>query len=650
MKNMKYPKLFEPGRIGAIRLKNRIVMPPMATNYAGPFGDVSERLIKYHVERAKSEVGLIILENVQVKYPEGKNVSCQLRLDDDKYIPGYQELAEAVHPYGTKIFMQIHHAGRQYHGIEGVEGVAPSAIPDGFLNAPVRELTSAEIWDLIERFSETALRAMKAGFDGVEFHGAHGYLIGQFVSPHTNQRVDEWGGTFERRMKFPLEIIKRTRAKVGPDFPFSYRFSADEFVPGGLTLEDFRKIAPMLEAAGINVLHVSAGIYESMPIILEPMRFAQGWRVYLAEAIKKTVNIPVITVGVIRTPDVAERILNEGKADFVAVGRTLIADPHWAKKAKEGRDEDIRKCISCNIGCIGGYVFNDLYMRCTVNPVVGRERLEGWAELKPAGKKKNVMVAGGGPGGMEAARVAALRGHNVTLYEREGELCGQLKIASLAPGKDKLNFIKEYYSSQLSKAGVKIELNKAVNEKLVRDIKPDVLIIATGAEPLIPDIQGISGRNVSLAWDVLTGKAKITGNSIVIAGGGLVGCETALFLRQEGRKITIIEMLEELAVDMEPITRFDLLTELLPKAGVQALTKRVIAQISEEGVTVLDPFQRKTFVKADHVINALGAKSVEDLEEKVGDIVPEIYVIGDSKKPRRIINATSEGAGIARLI
>lgn len=650
MASLKYPKLFEPGMIGRIRIKNRVVMPPMATNFAGPFGEVTERLIRYYAERAKNEVGLIIVENVQVKYPEGKNVACQLRLDGNKYIPGFQELAEAVHAYGAKIFIQIHHAGRQYHDIEGAEGVAPSAIPDGFLQLPVRELTTAEILDLVERFSEAALRAMKAGIDGIEFHGAHGYLINQFMSPHTNQRIDEWGGTFERRMKFPLEIIKKTRQKVGPDFPLSFRFSADEFVPGGIKLDLSKQIAQTLEAAGVDVLHVSAGIYESMPVLLEPMRYEEGWRAYLAEEIKKVVKIPVITVGVIRSPNVAERILAEGKADFVAVGRTLIADPHWAKKAKEGRDEDIRKCISCNIGCIGGHVFYDLYMRCTVNPVVGHERLEGWAELRPAERKKNVMVVGGGPGGMEAARVAALRGHNVTLYEKEGELCGQLKIGASVPGKEKLNFIKEYYSNQLPKAGVKIELNREVDERLVQRVKPDVLIIATGAEPLIPDIPGISGNNVVLAWDVLRGKEKVPGSKVVIAGGGLVGCETGLFLAQKSKNVTIVEMLEELAMDMEPITRFDLLTEQLPKAGIKSLTRRVISQISEEGVTVLDSFGRKTFVEAETVVNALGAKSVEKLEERVKEIVSEVYVIGDSKKPRRIINATFEGANVARLI
>ncbi|MGQ9647541.1 MAG: oxidoreductase [Thermodesulfobacteriota bacterium] len=651
MKHAKYPKLFEPGMIGKMEVRNRIVMPPMATNFAGPFGEPTERLIKYYAERAKGGAGLIIVENVQVKYPEGKNIACQLRLDQDKYIPGYQELAEAVKAYGARIFIQIHHAGRQYHDIEGAEGVAPSAIPCGFLQRPVRELRSEEIRDLIERFSETALRAKKAGMDGVEFHGAHGYLIGQFMSPHTNQRLDEWGGAFDRRMRFPLEIIRRTREKVGPDFPICFRFSADEFVPGGLTLEDSKGIAQTLEKAGINVLHVSCGIYESMPKILEPMHYEEGWRVYLGEAIKKVVKIPVITVGQIRTPAMAEQILKEGKADFVALGRPLIADPEWPNKAREGRDQEIRKCISCNIGCIGGHVFADLYMRCSVNPVVGHERLEGWVNLEPAKKKKRVMVIGAGPGGMEAARIAALRGHKVTLYEREKELGGQQRIASRGPGKSKLNFIRDYYHFQLPKVGVKIELGKEVDGKtFIEKAKPDVVILATGAEPLLPDIPGISGKNVLMSWEVLSGKVEVPGKSVVIAGGGLVGCETALQLAEKGKKVTIVEMLEELATDMEPITRFDLLTERLPKAGIQSITKRVIAEISEKGVTVLDPLGKKSLVEAENVIIALGSKSFNPLEEKARELVPEVYVIGDAKEPRQIIHATFEGASVARLI
>lgn len=650
MATLKHSKLFEPGKIGRMEVKNRIVFPPCTTNFAGPAGEVTDRLIKYYAERARGGAGLIIIENTQVKYPEGKNVSCQLRLDNDKYVAGYQELAEAVHLYGARVFQQVHHAGRQVHNTEGVQPVAPSAIPCGFLQIPVKELTSDEIWDLVERFSETALRVKKAGMDGVEFHGAHGYLIGQFMSPHTNQRIDEWGGTFERRMKFLGEIIKRTRLKVGPDFPLCLRYSADEFVPGGLTLEDGKNIALMAEAAGIDVLDVSCGIYESMHTLLEPMRFQEGWRTYIADEIKKLVKIPVITVGQIKTPAFANKVLKEGKADFVALGRPLIADPEWPNKARQGRDEDIRKCISCNTGCIGGHVFQELYMRCTVNPVVGREREEGWIELKPAQLKKKVMVVGAGPAGMEAARVASLRGHDVALYEKEDEPGGQLKVAAACPGRDKLYYILEYYAPQLKKAGVKVKLGKAVTEALVKEMRPDVLVVATGAVPFIPDIPCSWGHNILKYWDVLMGKSQVPGEKAVVAGGGTVGCETALWLAQQGKKVTIVEMLEELALDEETVTRFDLLTNQLPEAGVKALTGRIITEIGEKGVTVLDRHGRKTLVEADSVVIALGTTPQDTLVQKVKNIVPEVYVVGDGKKPRKIINAIYEGSAVARLI
>jgi len=295
------------------------------------------------------------------------------------------------------------------------------------------------------------------------------------------------------------------------------------------------------------------------------------------------VKIPVITVGQIKTPEFAEKVLEQKKADFVAVGRALIADPEWPKKAAEGKDEEIRKCISCNIGCIGGYVFCDLYMRCTVNPVVGREREDGWVHLRPAEKKKKVMVVGAGPGGMEAARVAALRGHDVTLYEKDSELGGQLRIGAISPGKDKLNYIKKYYASILEKSGVKVELGKTVDEVFIGESKPDVLIIATGAEPSVPDQMRVSGKNVLVYADVLSGKADVPGNKVVVAGGGSVGVETALYLAEQGKEVTIVEMLSELATDLEVITRFDLLTEILPKSGVNTLTNMTILEISDNG-------------------------------------------------------------------
>ena len=646
-----YYRLFEEGRIGRMTVKNRIVMPPMATNYAGPSGEPTERLIGYYAERAKGGAGLIIVENVQVKYPQGKNVACQLRLDQNKFIPGFQELAEAVHAHQARIFIQIHHAGRQYHDIEGEEGVDPSGIPDGFLQQPVRALTPEEIQDLVERFSETALRARMAGMDGVEFHGAHGYLISEFMSPHTNQRVDEWGGTFERSMRFPLRIIERTREKVGPRFPLSFRFSADEFVPGGITLDDAKKIALYLEDAGIDVLHVSAGIYESMQRLLEPMRFEEGWRSYLAAEIKKVVKIPVITVGQIRSPEIAERVLEDGMADFVALGRTLIADPHWPRKVEEGRVPEIRKCISCNIGCIGGHVFNDLYMRCTVNPVTGHERFEGWVNLIPAEKKKKVMVVGAGPGGMEAARVAALRGHEVTLYEKDGELGGQVRTAVKGPGKGKLSFIPEYYSHTLKASGVRIQMNTPVDADTIEREKPDVVIFATGAVPIVPDIKGVDNPGVVKgSWDVLNGAAQVPGKKVVVAGGGLVGCETALLLAEQGKEVTIVEMLNDLASDMEPITRYDFLTEQMPQAGIKALLGLVIAEITGQGVVVLDRWGNKSLIEADNVVIALGARPAEVMMEAARDCARETYVIGDCKEPRKIINATFEGASIARMI
>ncbi len=646
-----YYRLFEEGRIGSMTVKNRIVMPPMATNYAGSSGEPTERLIGYYAERAKGGAGLIIVESVQVKYPQGKNVACQLRLDKNKYVPGFQELAEAVHAHQARIFIQIQHAGRQYHDIEGEEGVDPSGIPDGFLQQPVRALKPEEIQDLVERFSETALRARMAGMDGVEFHGAHGYLISEFMSPHTNQRVDEWGGTFERRMRFPLRIIERTREKVGPRFPLSFRFSADEFVPGGVTLDDAKKIALYLEDAGIDVLHVSAGIYESMPRILEPMRFEEGWRTYLAAEIKKVVKIPVITVGQIRSPEVAERVLEEDMADFVALGRTLIADPHWPRKVEEGRVPEIRKCISCNIGCIGGHVFNDLYMRCTVNPVTGHERFEGWVNLIPAQKKKKVMVVGAGPGGMEAARVAALRGHDVTLYEKSGELGGQVRTAVKGPGKGKLSFIPEYYSHTLKAAGVRMKMNTPVDADTIEREKPDVVIFATGAVPIVPDIKGVDNPGVVKgSWDVLNGAAQVPGKKVVVAGGGLVGCETALFLAEQGKDVTIVEMLNDLASDMEPITRYDFLTEQMPQAGIKALLGLVIAEITGQGVVVLDRWGNKSLLEADNVVIALGPRPAQVMMEAARDCARETYVIGDCKEPRKIINATFEGASIARMI
>nr|PZN05356.1 MAG: NADH oxidase [Bacillota bacterium] len=640
------PNLFSEGRIGKLTVRNRIVMPPMATNLANEDGSVSQKLIDYYVARAKGGVGLIILENVQVSYPQGKNVACQLRLDDDKYTAGFFELAEAVHNYGAKIFMQIHHAGRQTTpGItEGIQPVAPSPVPCGFLKVQPRELTLEEIEDIIQRFVNTAVRAKTAGFDGIELHGAHGYLIGQFMSPRTNKRVDQYGGSLERRMRFPLEIIRRIKEAVGDDYPISFRFSADEFIEGGNTLEEGKQIAKMLEEAGVHVLHVSSGIYESMPTILETSRFEQGWRLYLAETIKKIVNIPVITVGVIRDPEFAEEIIASGKADFVAIGRGLIADPEWPRKAKEGRFDEVRKCISCNVGCIGGHVFYNRRLRCSINPCVGHEAL--YSEIKQSPEKKKVVVVGGGPAGMQAAIVAAKKGHSVVLLEKEQKLGGQLELAAIPPGKSKINWFNEWLKGELARAGVEVKTGVEADAEYVAALNPDLVILATGSEPIKPNIKGVSPENAHVfqAWDVLRGKMDCKeGDQVVVVGGGLVGCETAHYLAEKGAKVTILEMLPEVASDMEPITRFDMM-QILGKLGVKMKTNVIVTEITENGVVYMYKNGQQGFEPAQKVVISVGqspvGKKLKDALEQKGI---EVRVVGDAAKVGKIIDAVASG-------
>ena len=644
-----YPKLFEPGRIGTMQLKNRIVMPPMDGGFGAADGSVTQRMIDYYVERAKGGVGLIIIHIVCVDYPQGKAGQSQISIDQDKYIPGMARLAESIQDYGAKTVVQLHHAGRQTTpgATDGLQPVAPSPVPCSFLKVQPRELSYDEIQKLVGKFISAAVRVKKAGFDGVQLHGAHGYLIGQFMSPISNKRVDGYGGDLGRRMRFPIEIIKGIRANVGPDFPIMIRFSADEFIAGGVNLEEGKRIARVLEKAGVDALCVSSGIYATMTTELEPMSFKQGWRVYLAEEIKKVVQVPVTTVGVIRIPEMANDILGKGKADFVEIGRGLVADPEWPKKAFEGRLEDIRKCITCN-NCIGNRVFAQLSMTCSQNPEVGHE--SEWSVLKPAEKKKKVMIVGGGPAGMEAARVATLRGHDVTIYEKEKELGTQLKIAAAAPFKDKINWVTEWLTHEINKLNIKAELGKEVDIGVIKSFKPDVLIIATGAEPIIPDIRGITGPNVVTYKDLLTGKVVVKGENIVVAGGNMVGCECALYLVNQGKKVTILEMLEDILLDMEPMMKMDLKSVRLPEANVKWLTKSTIIEISDKKVIFLDKWNKKSFIAADSVVMCLGSKAVNVLEAEARAIVSEVYVLGDAKRARSIADAKHDGAFVGRLI
>lgn len=649
----KFERLFQVGRIGTMKLRNRLVRPPLYVHLGSPSGEVTQRMIEHYAELAKGGVGLVMTEIICIDYPVGKAGLNQVRIDDDSVIAGHSELVEAVHDQGAKIGIQLHHGGRQANPLVtgGLHIVAPSPIPCEFISqiappelATPRELTTEEVEQLVQKFVAAAVRAKAAGYDTVQIHGAHGYLVTEFMSPRMNKRTDKYGGDINGRMTFPLEIVKGVRAAVGPDYPIIFRTCSDEFVEGGITLEEGKVMAKMLEEAGVDALDVSAGVYATLPVVFDTTEKEEGWRAYISAEIKKVVSIPVTAVGNIRSPEVAEKILEEGKADFINLGRALSADPEWPKKVKEGRVEDIIKCTSC-LGCLR--VLFGLPVRCALNATTGREREYG--VLKPAEKPKKVTIVGGGAAGMEAARVATLRGHNVTLYEKEPALGGQLRLNCVAPGKDKYNWFTDYLKTQTNKLKVNIKLGQEAAADLIEKENPDVVIVATGAEPIVPDIPGIKSAKVVTAWDVLGKKVEVSGEKVVVAGGGMVGCETAEFLAQAGNDVTIVEMLDALATDMELVHMVAFLGRLAT-SNMKVRTGSTVGEITDKGVVITDKEGTKDTVEADRVVLALGSRSHRELEELLEGKVPELYVIGDSCRPGRIMDAVYDGSRIARMI
>ncbi len=638
--NANYPSLFQPINIGKLHIKNRLVVPPIGTLFSGYDGHTNDRLIDFHTIKAKGGWGLIIAEGVAV-HKGGKGGPKQYGIWDDSFIPEYKRLVDSVHEQDAKIALQIMHAGRNTRPeiTEGQQPVAPSAIPDPIIRVEPKELTKTEIKEIIEYFVEAARRAKEAGFDAVELHGGHGYLVSEFMSGYANKRQDEYGGSLEGFVRFPIEIIKGIKENLGKDYPIIFRISVDEVVPEGRKIEESVKISKRLVEEGADAIHASIGVYQSSFLTMAPPSMEQGFNVNAAYVIKNAVSVPVIAVGRINDPDLAHDIISSGKADMVALGRQSVADPEWPLKVAENRLDEIVKCLSCNEGCLDT-AWGENPINCVQNPTVGKET--DYASYMPA-KLKKVIIAGGGPAGLEAARIAALFGHDVTLYEKETSLGGQINIASKPPSKDLLNEVALSREKSLNQFDVKINLGKELTPELIKEMSPDVLIIATGSETLIPEIPGIGHDNVLTARDVLKGAD--VGDKLLIIGGGIVGCETADYLSQQGKDVTIVEMLKYIARDISPASRYFLLKRLNEK-NVKIKNLVTVNEIIDDGVIISSEKGEEKIDTMDNIIIATGARSINKLEAKIQNIVTEIYVIGDAQKPGKILDAIQQASDV----
>jgi len=660
--------------IGNLRLKNRIAMSAMHLNYT-PDGSVTDGLIAFYAERAKGGAALITVGGCIIDELSGEQ--SMINISDDKYIPGLKKLTDKIHEYETCIAAQLYHAGRYansdgYLFSIGRQPLAPSSIPSRYAQDNPKEMTREDIREVINNFGKAALRAKIAGFDAVEVIGSAGYLICQFLSPVTNIRSDEYGGSQEKRRRFGLEVIESVRAAVGKEFPVLIRLAGNDFIPGGNTNEETKMFAIELEKCGVDAFNITGGWHETkVPQI--SMEVPRGALTYLAQEVKRVVSKPVIACNRCCDPVLAERLINQGSADMIGIGRGLIADPELPKKILAGRCDEITPCIGCNQGCFD-HVFELQPIECMLNPRAGHE-LE-ISETVNAFNVKNVMIIGGGPAGLMAAKTAAKAGHKVSLYEKSNRLGGQLLLAGALEARREFNSYAEALINQVKSSGVEIHAGQTVNEELVKKVNPDVAVIATGGEPIKPTIPGSDSANVVQAWDVLAGKADL-GKEVVVIGGGAVGVEVATFIAKMGtinaqtlqflflnkaenaetllklstkgiKKVKLIEMLGKLAMDTGRSSRWVAL-QLLSQYGVQTMVKTKVKVITPEGVEV-EKDEKTELIKCDSVVLAIGTHSANPLEDRLRGIIENVIVIGDAKKPRKAYDAIREGFLEARKI
>ena len=639
-----YEHLFSPLKIGSLTIRNRVIMSSMGCGTANPDTTASDRQIAYLSERAKGGVGLIITGVTRINDETGAMPANQISVSRDENIPSIRKLADSIHAQGAAIFLQLHHPGNQGSpkAIGGRSTVGPSGIPCQLTNAPCRELTLEEIRQIVKQFADGAARAKAAGIDGVEIHCAHGYLLNQFLSPYTNRRDDEYGGSMIKRARIVKEVILAIREKVGADYPVTMRISVDEFLEesifphdtSGIKLEEGVELCRYLVPFGLDAVNVTAGTYESMNTSWEPTSYPEGWKVYLAEAVKKAVDVPVFCVGTIRNPAFAESVIAEGRADAVCIARGNLADPEWCNKAKSGREKEIRRCVSC-LFCMDELTSHG-HLRCAVNARAAREI--DFPEYIKNGNNRKVVVVGGGPAGMESARVLAERGFKVVLMEKAARLGGQLYYASKPPHKEKLFWLVEYFEEILPKLGVDIRLNhKATADDILAE-EPYGVFITTGAEPVRPrSIPGIFGENVAMYTDVLDKKVQYRNKKIVLVGSGMSGMETATALAVDGNRLDIVEMADKIG----PGVYWQLLSDAkahLKNAQVEYLPSHKLIEIDSAGV-VLENNGKPVRRNAEAVVIAMGVKSDNSLLEAIQEKGVKVVAAGDTLRSGRIGDA-----------
>ena len=659
MKN-DYPHIFSPLTVKNMTIKNRIVMMPMGTNYGEQNGEMSFLHINYYEQRAKGGTGLIIVENASIDSPQGSNGTTQLRIDHDNYLPRLFKFCENIHRYGTKIAIQINHAGASAISSRiNMQPVSASDVPSKEGGEIPRPLSREEILHIVKKYGEAAKRAQTAGFDAVEIHAGHSYLISQFLSPITNKRTDEFGGSVENRTRFCRMVIDEVRKQVGPFFPIMLRLSADELMEGGNTLDDTLEYLDYLQEE-VDIFDVSCGLNGSIQYQIDANYLPDGWRSYMAKAVKEKFNKPCISMGNIRDPKVAERILADGDADLIGMGRGLIADPAWVNKVATGHECDLRKCISCNVGCAGNRIGVNRPIRCTVNPSV----LEGDVYKKlHVNKNCNVVVIGGGTAGLEAACTAAEVGCNTFLLEKGSELGGLASLISKIPAKNRLADFPHYLMHRAEQLeNLYIFTNTEGTPENIRKFHPNIIVSSTGSAPLLPPIAGLKDRIDNEDYNIYSILGMINhindfpkdleGKKVVVVGGGAVGLDVVEFFADRNADISIVEMMDQIGRDLDPVSKNDT-KAMMKKHNVHQLTKTALLEVKDSSFLVKgdgEPYE----IPFEYGFVCLGMRAqgqlYQSLTEEFSSEDVEIMNIGDSQRARRIIDGTQEGRNILTIL